>query len=178
MRQNGGAAVAKRKASVDGVLARVLGRDFKPTRAEEQILTLEVGEEAAEAELTAIQNPARPEYYEVSVDAKELGEHTVVLPGDGSEPGAQAKYRVVVPQLEYENPTMDRSRLQEIARLSGGSYHEIGEARAVIEEVKPFEKEVPISEERSPLWDEKWLLLLFVSLLTAEWLLRKVFRLL
>ncbi len=160
------------------VLARVLGRDFKPTRAEEQILSIDAGQDSPEFELTAVQNPARPEYYEVTLDAKELGEHTIVLAGDGSEPGAQAKYRVVVPQLEYENPTMDRPRLQEIARLSGGAYHEISEARAVIEEVKPFEKEVPISEERSPLWDEKWLLILFVSLLTAEWLLRKVFRLL
>ena len=160
------------------VLARVLGRDFKPTRAEEQLLQLESGDDEPSVELTAVQNPARPEYYEVTVDAQELGEHIVRLPGDGSEPGAQAKYRVVVPQLEYENPTMDEARLQEIARLSGGSYHEVRESRAVIDEVKPFEKEVPISEERSPLWDRQWLLLLFVSLLTAEWLLRKVFRLL
>jgi len=160
------------------ILARVLGRDFKPTRAEEQIL--EVGRESGgeEVEVTAIQNPARPEYYEVTVEATELGEHTVVLPGDGSEEGARAKYRVVVPQLEYEDPRMDRARLVKIASLSGGKYHDLGQARAVIDEVQPFEREVPISEDRSPLWDETWLLILFVSLLTAEWLLRKVFRLL
>jgi len=73
---------------------------------------------------------------------------------------------------------MDRARLVKIASLSGGKYHDLGQARAVIDEVQPFEREVPISEDRSPLWDETWLLILFVSLLTAEWLLRKVFRLL
>lgn len=160
------------------VLARALGRDFKPTRDEERELEIErIGTSEPPAEVTAIQNPARPEYYEVTLEAKELGEHKVTL-SDGSEEVAHTTYRVVVPQLEYEDPRMDRARLTEIARLSGGSYHEIGETRAVVDEVKPFEKEVPISEERQPLWDTKWLLLAFISLLTAEWLLRKAFRLL
>ncbi len=160
------------------ILARALGRDFKPTHDEELELTVErVGSGEPPTVVQAIQNPARPEYYEVTIEAKELGEHKVTLTDVGASV-AQSTYRVVVPQLEYDDPRMDKARLTEIARLSGGSYHEIGETRAVVDEVKPFEKEVPISEERQPLWDREWLLLLFVSLLTAEWLIRKVFRLL
>lgn len=159
------------------ILARALGRDFKPTRQEDRTLEIERADSDDPAQtVTAVQNPARPEYYEVAVEAKELGEHTVRFEDGIGD--ASAQYRVVVPQLEYDDPRMDRERLREIARLSGGSYHEIGETRALVEGVTPFEKEVPISEERQPLWDTRWLLLAFISLLTLEWLLRKVFRLL
>ncbi len=160
------------------VLARALGPDFKPTRQEERILELTRDDSGEVAEVAAIQNPARPEYYEVTLEAKELGKHTVKLPGSSEEDTARSSYRVIVPQLEYADPRMDQTRLTEIARLSGGSYHGISEARNVIKEVKPFEKEVPVSEERQPLWDTEWLLMLFVSLLTMEWVIRKVFRLL
>ena len=72
---------------------------------------------------------------------------------------------------------MDRERLQEIARLSGGSYHEIYEAGAIPGDIKAFDQEIPISSESTPLWSSRWLLLLFVLALTLEWVTRKAFRL-
>lgn len=160
------------------VLARALGTDFKPTRDEQQTLEVERTDPPGEEKsmVQAVQNPARPEYYETTVEAREIGDHRISLL-DREEPVASTLYRVVVPQMEYADPRMDRPRLERVARLSGGSYHRIGDAMKVPPLIETIEKEIPISEEREPLWDTRWVLLLFVGLLSVEWILRKVFRL-
>ncbi|MGE4620102.1 MAG: hypothetical protein AAEJ04_09875 [Planctomycetota bacterium] len=160
------------------VLARLLGPDFKPTSEEEAFLSLERVEPPGErsTEIQAVRNLARPEYYETSIEARELGEHRISLI-DREEEVASTLFRVVVPQLEYADPRMDRSRLQQIAALSGGKYHDIADAAGVADEVEALEREVPISADREPLWDSRWVLALFALLLTVEWILRKVVRL-
>ena len=160
------------------ILARMLGPDFKPTSDEEALLILERVEDSDDRplEIHAIRNPVRPEYYEASIEARALGEHRISLI-DREEEVASTVFRAVVPQLEYADPRMDRTRLQQIAALSGGKYHEVTDAANVAEEVEALEREVPISAEREPLWDHRWVLALFVLLLTVEWILRKVVRL-
>ena len=160
------------------ILARMLGPDFKPTSDEEALLILERVEDSDDRplEIHAIRNPVRPEYYEATIEARALGEHRISLI-DREEEVASTVFRAVVPQLEYADPRMDRTRLQQIAALSGGKYHEVTDAANVAEEVEALEREVPISAEREPLWDHRWVLALFVLLLTVEWILRKVVRL-
>ncbi len=157
--------------------ARVLNKQFKPIQAKEITIHMEKPEGKGErTEITALQVPSRPEYFEAAVEARGLGEHRVWIE-DREEKVASATFRVVVPQLEYAEPRMDRPRLQEIARASGGSYYEIHEVDDIVDDVEAIEKEIAISSRSEPLWDSSWLLVLFVALLTLEWALRKVFRL-
>lgn len=161
------------------VLARALDRNFKPTQDEERTLFLERVDPPSDErkELNAAQVPARPEYYEMTVEAQELGEHRVWLEDREAEV-ASASYRVVVPQLEYAEPRMDRPRLKQIAERSGGAYHEIYEAPGIPDRILPVERPILISSEQSSLWDRWMWLVLAVALLTVEWIARKVWRLL
>ncbi|MEC9475510.1 MAG: hypothetical protein VX764_00580 [Planctomycetota bacterium] len=160
------------------VLARLLGPDFKPTSEEEALLKLERVDSSGdrETEIQAIRNLARPEYYEATIEARELGEHRISLI-DREEEVANTLFRVVVPQLEYADPRMDRTRLVQIAEFSGGKYYDVVAAADVADGVEALEREVPISAEREPIWDSRWVLVLFALLLTVEWILRKVVRL-
>lgn len=161
------------------VLARVLDRNFKPIRDETYAVGVQRVDPPGEGRrsLEAVQLPARPEYFEATLTLGELGEHRVSL-HDGDTEVASASFRVVVPQLEYAEPTMDRARLQRIAERSGGSYHEIHEVQSVAAAIEPLERETLLSSEQRPLWDHYGWLLLVVLFLTVEWVLRKVYRLL
>ena len=174
-------SVDPREAILGGevnVLARLLGPDFKPTSDEEVALELERIDPPGEIpeKITALRNPARPEYYGVTLEAGDLGEHRIAL-FDREKEVASANFRVVVPQLEYADPRMDEIRLRQIAASSGGTYLPAREAANLVDEVEVLEREVPISADREPLWDTRWVLLLFALVLTVEWILRKVFRL-
>ncbi len=174
-------SVDPREAILGGevnVLARLLGPDFKPTTDEEVSLELERIDPPGEIPLkiVALRNPARPEYYGVTLEARDLGEHRIAL-FDREKEVASASYRVVVPQLEYADPRMDEQRLRQMAALSGGTYHHARDAAGLIDAVEVLEREVPISADREPLWDTRTVLMLFIFVLTVEWILRKVFRL-
>ncbi|MGB1070786.1 MAG: hypothetical protein ACPG1Z_03895, partial [Planctomycetota bacterium] len=174
-------SVDPREAILGGevnILARLLGPDFKPTSDEEVSLELERIDPPGEVPLkiSALRNPARPEYYGVTVEARDLGEHRISL-FDREKEVASASYRVVVPQLEYADPRMDEVRLKQVAASSGGTYHPARLAGDLVDKIEVLEREVPISADREPLWDTRWVLLLFVLVLTVEWILRKVFRL-
>ncbi|MBC8262122.1 MAG: VWA domain-containing protein [Planctomycetia bacterium] len=160
------------------VLARLLGPDFKPTSDEEVELQLERVDPPGGSSLkvSALRNPARQEYYGVTLETRELGEHRIALI-DREKEVASATYRVVVPQLEYADPRMDQQRLTRIAEFSGGKYYLAQDASNVADSIEVLEREVPISADREPLWDTRLILALFTLLLTVEWILRKVFRL-
>ncbi|MEM7165014.1 MAG: VWA domain-containing protein [Planctomycetota bacterium] len=160
-------------------LARVLDRNFKPTKNEQHEIFIERESSRGvdRRSVTSGQLPARPEYYEATFEATELGEHTIWIE-DRDEKVATASYRVIAPQLEYSEPSMDRSRLRQIAERSGGAYHEVYDVARIPDQVEPLEREILISSEHRSLWDHYWWLLLVVALLTVEWVCRKVFRLL
>ncbi|MFN0059703.1 MAG: VWA domain-containing protein [Planctomycetota bacterium] len=160
------------------ILARVLDEKFKPLRDESYPVLYERGDatERARNEVRAVQVPGRPEYFEVAIEARELGEHKVWIEHLESE-AASTTYRVLVPQVEYQEPRMDQARLQKIARLSSGSYHDLAQAEALLDKVQPYQLEVAVPAESTPLWDRWGFIVALVSLLAVEWILRKVFRL-
>ena len=73
---------------------------------------------------------------------------------------------------------MDRPRLEQIAQISGGIYYDVSAAGEIPNEVPEIQRNIPIQSESTSLWDSAWFLLLFAGLITVEWILRKVFRLL
>ena len=90
---------------------------------------------------------------------------------DGEVPSAD--FRVEPPADERDRVQLDRGELIRAAALSGGSYRSILEAEGLLEDLPPARK-IPLETDPPiPLWNDWRVLLLFLTLLVTEWVLRK-----
>jgi hypothetical protein len=95
----------------------------------------------------------------------------VAQPALAGEPAAD--FTVVAPPGEFERTRMDAAELRAAAQQSKGRFYTIETARRLLDDLPPG-RQVPIeSLPPQPLWNRWPVLLLLLSLLTAEWTLRK-----
>ncbi len=121
-----------------------------------------------------------PGTYEGAIVADKLGRHDFWL-GSAEEKLSQTRsVNVDVPALEYRDLRMNRELLKRIAELSGGNYHDLSDCRSVLDDVSVIarQRQTPIDERLTDLWDNYWVLLLVTGLLAAEWIYRKMVKLL
>jgi len=87
---------------------------------------------------------------------------------------SEINFRVDVPQLEMENPRMNEELLKALATAGGqgGKYVTIDRLAEIPQWIQPKEERVP-REVPITLWDRWYVLMIFMLLITAEWLLRK-----
>lgn len=86
---------------------------------------------------------------------------------------ASADFEVVAPPGEFQRIQLDAAQLQRAAERTGGRYYTFDDAHRLLEDLPPG-RQVPIeSLPPKPLWNRWPLLLLFLTLLAGEWILRK-----
>ena len=90
---------------------------------------------------------------------------------EGAAPSAD--FHVVAPPGELETLRMDVAELAETARRTRGQFYQIATVDQLIEDLPPG-RQIPI-ESLPPvvLWNQWWVLLLFLCLIITEWILRK-----
>ena len=115
--------------------------------------------------------------YEGAVAASLRGRHDIWL-GSEEERLAFRSFTVEIPALESRDPRLNRSLLETIAAASGGEYHELQDALDVVDRVEGVARSQEGSIDNDDLWDEWWIAVVFTGLLSAEWILRKMARLL
>jgi hypothetical protein len=89
----------------------------------------------------------------------------------GKEKGT-AVFRASPPQIEFENPALDREKLLAWARLTGGNVYDPSDLAGLPEELKNKARAAVIRVE-DELWDAPLWAFLFVLLAGAEWYWRK-----
>lgn len=163
------------------ISARVYDAEYRPLEDATCTAQLELpGVATDEVELTAVaKHPGR---YEGTCKAAELGDYGLSIgpPGlGGDKERATTSFRVVFPNREFEQPALDKDTLTAVADLTGGKflpYHSLDELAAMIQ--KRGEASSTMLTREFDLWDSPLLYLMFAGVITAEWLLRKRFRLL
>ncbi len=114
--------------------------------------------------------------YRGSISAGTRGRHDIWL-GTPEERSAFTSYTVEVPALEARDTRLNRTLGQQVASLSGGAYFDFPDIMKAVEKVQG----ITHTSERTPkahnLWDEWWIVVLIVSVLAIEWILRKAVRL-
>jgi uncharacterized membrane protein len=107
--------------------------------------------------------------YSATWSADTLGRFTARLPPLGDSQAMDRPFSVKSPQLELESPRLDRSLLSSL-----GQTVEYGSARTELPGlIHSAARTIPVEFSR-PVWQAPLALVLFVLLITAEWVLRKL----
>lgn len=115
------------------------------------------------------------EGYITSFTPHKSGKYTVTAIGEsaGEEIGRE-EISIIVgdPKLEFRNTDINEQLLKKMAAVSGGKYYRPETAAAIIDDIPWDEKTVEKVEEEE-VWNEWWVLIAFITLVTSEWIMRK-----
>jgi hypothetical protein len=158
----------------DTVRVSVLLQDenYRPVDTEETTVSIQAPD-GSTSELKLPRDPLSPGWFRGSFVPRTMGSHTLRL-----SDGLARSVRVEPPALEFESPRLDEDALRELATLTQGSYVRIHEAAVVPDRIPDRRQTIVVTDEPIPLWDNWLSLSILTLLLAAEWILRKVNRLL
>ncbi|MCY3023867.1 MAG: glutamine amidotransferase, partial [Planctomycetota bacterium] len=147
-----------KQASITIALTRFQGE------AEVPVLKEEIGMGPGEYEKRVM--PSLPGSYRFRVNAVAFGGRVI-----GTD---SVDIQVTAPDVEHDNPKANLGLLRRIASLSGGMYcdpeHAAEAFQALLRRQAGYSRTVTDVRE---LWNQPWLLGVFIGLLTLEWALRK-----
>ena len=142
------------------------------------------------AELEAAGRPPEPLRFERSADdpgllsasfpAESAGTYSLRVVPATSESGADARvstttFRVEPPRREVDEPSLNRPLLDDLARVTKGRAFDLPNVDR-LDDAIPMREVTRTLEERKELWDAPLLYATIILGLTAEWVLRKWFR--
>ena len=111
--------------------------------------------------------PARPDLYEISVAAPDLG-----LVDNKAVKGSKT-VRVRLPNLEFTDTRLDAALLGDVAEAAGGRLVPINELDTLPKAIPARRQTLKISGNPVTLWDTRLTLVVLIALLGAEWFFRK-----
>ncbi|WZO96226.1 VWA domain-containing protein [Isosphaeraceae bacterium EP7] len=149
--------------------------------------------EAAEltAELEIAGQPPEPLPFKAAADtpgtltatfpAQQAGAYTLrIVSATAADPGSGVRastttFRVEPPRREIDEPALNRPLLTELARITKGRVFELADV-SKLDAAIPIREVTRTLETRDELWDAPLFSATIVLSLTAEWILRKMFR--
>jgi hypothetical protein len=126
--------------------------------------------------------PEDPGLLTAAFPAEQAGAYTLrVVPATAVDLGSGIRvstttFRVEPPRREVDEPSLNRPLLADLARVTGGRVFELAQA-SELDDAIPMREVTRTIETRDELFDAPLLFATIVLALTAEWILRKVFRL-
>jgi hypothetical protein len=126
--------------------------------------------------------PDDPSLLTAAFTAEQAGAYTLrVVPATAVDLGSGIRvstttFRVEPPRREVDEPSLNRPLLADLARVTGGRVFELSQA-SQLDAAIPMREVTRTIETRDELWDAPLIFSTIVLALTAEWILRKIFRL-
>jgi hypothetical protein len=136
-------------------------------------VTVQDADGVAVRRVDLVRSENEPEVFNASFPADAAGTFVAEVAAVGGEQPATAAVQVNVPALELARPQIDAAALQTIASETGGEVVPLADAGRLPSLLPSAAREVPLITERA-LWDAPIAMALFVLLITAEWVGRKL----
>jgi len=128
--------------------------------------------------VTLLKDKTRDGGYEGQYRPDDTGLYRIWAGDEDEASRASAKFVVFIPDREEDEPILDVATLKELAAESaGGKYFPVDEVGRLNEEIQ--KNDVMLRETKEDdLWDSPLVYLVFAAIITMEWILRKIFRML
>ncbi len=160
---------------------QLLDDDYNPVLDDEARLHVRAPRGDLQA-ITLQRMQGQPGRFEGALSLEEAGVASILYYRDGDASGRPLARRDIitsVPKRELEETSLDEAGLQEVAKIGGGTYAPL---HAIDDVLSGFEGRGAgmkiIDRKLREVWDQALTLLLVLALLSAEWILRKKWRLL
>jgi hypothetical protein len=128
-------------------------------------------------EVTLSAEESRPGWFSGQCRLQEPGIHRLELVIPGTQEKLVKAITGTAPNLEFEDPRRNDALLEALAKKTGGDVFTLDQLASLAETI-PDRSEVEIlSGVPETLWDRPWVLVLAVTLLSIEWILRKRYNL-
>ncbi len=157
-------------------------RDAQQQPATEDTQTLRIiGEDGFEPMLLD-KVAERPGDYEGTYIPTKTGPFRVAIVADTGSEAEELVHRdfdVVIPRRESQDRKLNREALAAMAEVTGGAYYDLADWKQLIEssQIGSAPERHKESSEVKKLWDHWWVLAGLIGLVTIEWVLRKVIKL-
>ena len=120
----------------------------------------------------------RPGQFVGAFRASTPGTYRLELPIPQSKDILTRKLDVVIPNRETDDARQNAQLLRSLVQETGGTYLSLAEAESELPRWLPNRGEEFLIDDRlQSLWDRSWVLSLLVTLLSVEWLTRKLLKL-
>jgi hypothetical protein len=128
--------------------------------------------------VTLLKDKTRDGYYEGQYRPDDTGLYRIWAGDEDEATRATAKFTVFIPDREDDEPILDVGTLKELAAESaGGKFFPVDEVGRLNEEIQ--KNDVMLRETKEDdLWDSPLVYLLFALIITTEWIVRKILRML
>ena len=155
------------------VRARLLDDAYRPLLAESVNLSM-VDPSGRITEPTLDADVAKPGEFAAIIRAPLAGEYRLQLLVPGTSDVLERRVQVVAPDLEFDDPRMNRALLERLANQTGGVFVPIDQVDAIPPLLEDRSESTVFSTAPTPLWDRAWVMLAIILLLCAERSIRKI----
>lgn len=153
------------------VQARLLDAEFRPLLATSA--PLRILDPAGKESVLALEPAREAGRFSGQITAAAPGEYRIELTIPGSGESLVRRFRVRTAEREFEDPRLDRSTLEQLARETGGRVWSLSEASEIPAAIEDRTESEVLSSPPTPLWDRAWVAILVACTLSAEWWIRK-----
>ncbi|GAB5403214.1 MAG: hypothetical protein Aurels2KO_14450 [Aureliella sp.] len=122
--------------------------------------------------------PESPRILQTIVDGLLPGEYTASWQAVDGQQSVEKKFVVSSPPSERANLKSDYEALRKLADVSRGKFYESGQVQQLLDELPRGRRARLGGLPPKPVWNSPWVALLLLSMLTAEWMLRRKARML